>query len=97
MGRGLCVGRSRVSREAWVSDSATSGWMEMAWAWDIWHLVRFGVIRCEVSGVRLVVCNRGDGPGFRIDAVGHIPPIFVDENATAFHCPPSLAHVRTPR
>jgi len=29
-GRGFCVGRSRVSREVWVSDFAMSGWVEMA-------------------------------------------------------------------
>ena len=30
IGHGFCVGWSRVSREAWVSDFAMSGWMEMA-------------------------------------------------------------------
>jgi hypothetical protein len=30
LGRGFCVGRSRVSREVWVSDFAMSGWVEMA-------------------------------------------------------------------
>ena len=29
-GRGFCVGRSRVSREAWVADFAMSGWLETA-------------------------------------------------------------------
>ena len=29
-GRGFCVGRARVSREARVSDFAMSGWVEMA-------------------------------------------------------------------
>jgi hypothetical protein len=30
MGRGFCVGRSRVSREVWVSDFAMSDWVELA-------------------------------------------------------------------
>jgi hypothetical protein len=29
-GRGFCVGRARVSPEAWVADFAMSGWVEMA-------------------------------------------------------------------
>jgi hypothetical protein len=30
VGRGVCVGRARVSREVWVADFAMSGWVELA-------------------------------------------------------------------
>jgi hypothetical protein len=36
VGRGFCVGRSRVVREVWVSNSAMSGWVELAKMCGYW-------------------------------------------------------------
>ena len=35
-GRGLCVGRSRIYREAWVADFAMSGWVGLAQMRGYW-------------------------------------------------------------
>ena len=39
-GRGLCVGRSRIYREAWVADFAMSGWVGLAQMRGYWPPIR---------------------------------------------------------